>query len=361
MKIGIVGLPNVGKSTLFNAFLKRQQALSANYPFATIDPNIGVVDVLDTRLDRLAEIIQKNEKINPPKVYANIEFVDIAGLVKGASKGEGLGNQFLANIREVDMILHVVRDFSDSNVIREHSKDPDTDSDVINSELIIKDLESVDKRLKAIGNDPSKRKEADILAKYKAHLDSGKLAISLRDQVDKNDYLEFIRPLFLLTDKEMIYVFNVDENDERLRGGSYEALDYKGNLTVCINAKLESELSALDLSDRMEYLKELGISIAGIDKISRICFQKLSLITFLTAGTKEVRAWQIREGTTADQAAGTIHTDFEKNFIRAEVVNFEDYSKYEGKLGAKEAGKLRLEGRGYIVKDGDVVEFKIGA
>lgn len=353
LKVGIVGLPNVGKSTLFNAILKREQALSANYPFATIDPNVGVVDVYDERLEKLAEIILKNTGVNPPKVYANIEFVDIAGLVAGASKGEGLGNQFLANIREVDMILHVVRDFSDTNIIREHSKDPDTDSEVINSELIIKDLESIEKQLKVKSN------TSEILQKYYDHLNSGKLAIELRPYVDKIKYEEIIKPLFLLTDKEMVYVFNVDETDERLKSQNDQT--FKDKPVIFINAKLESELSSLDPTDRKAYLFDLGIKEAGLDKVIKSAFHKLGLITFLTAGEKEVRAWEIKASTNAQNASGAIHTDFIKNFIKAEVIAFDDYVLAGSKLGAKDAGKLRLEGKEYIVKDGDVIEFKIGA
>lgn len=353
LKVGIVGLPNVGKSTLFNAILKREQALSANYPFATIDPNVGVVDVLDERLEKLAEIVKNNTGVNPPKVFANIEFVDIAGLVEGASKGEGLGNQFLANIREVDMILQVVRDFSDTNIIREHSKDPQTDSEVINSELIIKDIESIEKQLK------TKSGNNEILQKYFDHLNSGKLAIELKPQIDKVKYEEIIKPLFLLTDKEMVYVFNVDENDERLRAEKDDT--FNGNPVVYINAKLESELASLSEDDRKAYLSDLGIKQAGLDKIVKTAFHKLGLITFLTAGEKEVRAWEIKNGTNAQNAAGAIHTDFVKNFIKAEVIAFDDYVSAGSKLGAKDAGKLRLEGKDYIVKDGDVIEFKIGA
>jgi len=353
LKVGIVGLPNIGKSTLFNAILKREQALSANYPFATIDPNIGVVDVYDVRLEKLAEIVFKNTGIHHPKVYANIEFVDIAGLVEGASKGEGLGNQFLANIREVDMILQVVRDFSDTNIIREHSKDPETDSEVINSELIIKDLESIEKQLKIKSNDN------EILQKYYDHLNSGKLAIELKPQIDKIKYEEIVKPLFLLTDKEMVYVFNVDETDERLKLQNNQT--FKENPVIFINAKLESELSSLGPDDRKAYLSDLGIKEAGLDKIIETAFEKLGLITFLTAGEKEVRAWEIKIGTNAQNASGAIHTDFVKNFIKAEIVAYEDYITSGSKLKAKDAGKLRLEGKDYIVKDGDVIEFKIGA
>ncbi|PIR43113.1 redox-regulated ATPase YchF [candidate division WWE3 bacterium CG10_big_fil_rev_8_21_14_0_10_32_10] len=389
LKVGIVGLPNVGKSTLFNAILKREQALSANYPFATIEPNIGVVDVVDKRLDTLAKLVAVNEmgapknilhiqnidssvKL-PPIVYANIEFVDIAGLVEGANKGEGLGNQFLANIREVDMIIQVVRDFSDPNIVREHSKNPDVDSDVINSELIYKDLESIEKKLKVLGNDTKKSKEINILNIYFEHLNKGFFALDINPNkndntpISKEDYYEFIKPLFLLTDKEMIYVFNVDDpsvgSTPNLSGDSQQNItkEYKERPVIYISAKLESELSSLSNEDQKAYLQELGIAEAGLDKITRACFNKLGLISYFTAGVKEVRAWEIKKESNALVAAGRIHTDFMKNFIKAEVIAYEDYVKYGTKLLCKEAGRLRLEGKEYIVKDGDVIEFKIGA
>lgn len=360
LSVGIVGLPNVGKSTLFNAILKREQALSANYPFATIEPNVGVVDVIDKRLDRLAELVEQHENTKPPIVYANIEFVDIAGLVEGASTGEGLGNQFLANIREVDMIIQVVRDFSDSNIVREHSKDPDTDSEIINSELILKDIESIERKIKSLGKNPSSTKEMNLLNQYLEHLNSGNFAYTLRNQTDKNDYLEFVKPLFLLTDKEMIYIFNVDETDERLKLDSVTET-FKGNPIIYVNAKLESELSSLSQEDQSSYLKDLGIKEAGLDKIIKACFSKLGLITYFTAGVKEVRAWPIKQGSNAVKAAGVIHTDFEKNFIKAEVVAYDDYEKFGSKSSAQANGKLRLEGKDYVVNDADVIEFKIGA
>ncbi len=361
LKVGIVGLPNVGKSTLFNAVLKREQALSANYPFATIEPNIGVIDVLDERLDKLAELVLKETKVNPPKVYASIEFVDIAGLVKGASKGEGLGNQFLANIREVDLILQVVRDFSDTNIIREHSKNPDDDSDTINSELLIKDIETVERKLHTIGNDPKRVKEIAIFKKFMDGMSQEKFAIDIRAEVDENDYLLYIKPLYLLTDKDMVYVFNVDETDDRLKHDYTESDTYKNKPVIYINAKLESELSALSKADQLEYLGDLGIKTAGLDKITKMSFEKLGLISYLTAGEKEVRAWEIKKGINAQLAAGRIHTDFIKKFVKAEVIAFDDYTQYGTRVACREAGKLRMEGRDYIVKDGDVIEFKIGA
>jgi GTP-binding protein YchF len=359
LSVGIVGLPNVGKSTLFNAILKKEQALSANYPFATIEPNIGVVEVVDHRLDKLAELVEKNEGKRPPIVYASIEFVDIAGLVAGASKGEGLGNQFLANIREVDMIIQVVRDFIDPDIVREHSKNPDVDTDVINSELIIKDIESLEKRIKSFGKDPKKVREIEILNKYMSHLDGGGFAYDMRSNLDPKEYIEIIKPLFLLTDKEMIYVFNVAENDERLKLEKADA--FKGYPVVYVSAKIEFELASLSAEDQKSFLNDLGIKESGLDKISRTCFTKLGLISYFTAGIIEVRAWQIKKYSTAQKASAAIHTDFEKNFIKAEIVAYEDYVTYGSKLKAKDAGKLRLEGKEYIVKDGDVIEFKIGA
>jgi hypothetical protein len=358
LKVGIVGLPNVGKSTLFNAVLKREQALSANYPFATIEPNVGVVDVVDKRLNKLAEIIDKNTGVNPPIVYANIEFVDIAGLVEGANKGEGLGNKFLANIREVDMILQVVRDFSDTNIIREHSKNPETDTDVINNELILKDIESIEKQIKSIGRDDKKQSELNVYNLYLTELNKGILAVEIKQKVSEEHYQEFIKPLFLLTDKPVIYVFNTDETDDRL---NKDGDTFKQRQVIYICAKLESELASLSSEDQKAYLADLGINENGLDKITNACFKMLGLISYFTAGEKEVRAWEVTNGSNAAKAAGKIHTDFEKNFIKAEVVAFNDYVEFGGRVGAKDKGKLRLEGKEYIVKDGDVIEFKIGS
>ena len=357
LKVGIVGLPNVGKSTLFNAILKREVALSANYPFATIEPNVGVINVPDERLDKLAELIHNEHGVNPPKVYANIEFVDIAGLIRGASKGEGLGNQFLANIRESHMILEVVRDFSDENVIREQSINPDNDTDIINSELILKDLESLEKQLKNRKDNSSKA--VSVLNLYVDNLNKGILAYELRNQIDEKDYLEIIKPLFLLTDKDIVYVFNVDETDPRLKEDQFGT--YKGKPQIFISAKLESELSSLSEEDQKTYLSDLNIKSSGLDKTAKVCYEKLGLISFLTAGPKEVRAWEIHKGSTAQEAAGTIHTDFSKNFIKAEVIAYEDYLECETRGKARDKGKLKLEGKEYIVKDGDVIEFKVGS
>jgi hypothetical protein len=367
LQVGIVGLPNVGKSTLFNAILKREQALSANYPFATIEPNIGIVEVIDSRLNQLQKIVKENTGIKAPIVYSAIEMVDIAGLVEGANKGEGLGNQFLANIREVDMILHVVRDFSDENIIKEHSKNPHSDTDIINNELILKDIESIQKRIQSFGKDNTKDKEKQILEQYLAHLDAGGFAIELRVnedfplqkgsyKVSLEDWNDFIKPMFLLTDKKMVYVFNTDLSKPGLDKDLY-----KGKKAINISAKFESELASLSTEDQKLFLQEANIKESGLDKVTRMCFEMLGLISYFTAGEKEVRAWEVKKGSTAPIAAGKIHTDFEKNFIKAEVLAFEDYIQHKGRVGAKNKGKLRLEGKEYIVKDGDVIEFKIGA
>ncbi len=365
LKVGIIGLPNVGKSTLFNAVLKREQALSANYPFATIEPNTGVVEVIDKRLNKLAELIKKEKGVTPPIVYPVIEFVDIAGLVKGANKGEGLGNKFLANIREVDMIIQVVRDFEDINIIREHSTNPQEDIEVINTELILKDIESIEKKIKEIGANQKRAQEKEIYKKYLELLEKGEYAIkynplknSSKTPIKKEEYKNFIKPLFLLTDKPLIYVFNVDNPSDK----KYKNIQkYKNTPVIYINAKLESEISSLDEQDQKAYLKDLGIKESGLDKIIKESYNLLGLITFFTAGEKEVRGWEIKKGATAVKAAGKIHSDFEKNFIKAEVIAYKDYIKYGSKIKAKNNGKLRLEGKDYTVKDADVIEFKIGA
>lgn len=359
LSVGIVGLPNVGKSTLFNAILKKEQALSANYPFATIEPNVGTINVPDRRLDVLADLINQDEGVLPPKIYATIQMIDIAGLIKGASKGEGLGNQFLANIRETDMILEVVRNFRDENIIREQSTTPENDIEIVNSELILKDIETLEKRLKAAGKSPIGKKESELVIFYLEELGRGSLAFDLRSKIDPIDYKEIIQPLFLLTDKEFVYAFNVDEDHPSLRNNEVQI--FNGKAQIFISAKLEAELASLSEEDQSQYLTDLGIPKSGLDKVAQVCFEKLGLISFLTAGPKEVRAWEIHKGTTAQEAAGTIHTDFAKNFIKAEVINFEDYQQFGNKLKAKEAGRLRLEGKDYIVKDGDVIEFKVGS
>ena len=366
LSIGIVGLPNVGKSTLFNALLKRQAALAANYPFATIEPNVGVVDVPDFRLQKLAEYVRNDygnkigdrelpEKITPTV----IKFYDIAGLVKGASQGEGLGNEFLGHIREVDAIIHLVRDFHDENVIRAGSIDPEGDITTIDTELILADLQVLDKIYDRIQKDSktvkSKEMESKISActKIKEALDKGSPA---RSVILTDDEKESIKELNLLTSKPLIYVLNSDEEDLGTNSTQNYPEYLKDSLRIC--AKVESELANFDENERIAYLKELGISQTGLDKIIQKGYEILGLETYLTMGPKEVRAWTIEKGTKAPQAAGKIHTDFERGFISAEIVNFESLLKLESLKKAKEQGLVRLEGKNYVMKDGDVVEFR---
>ena len=346
LKVGIVGLPNVGKSTLFNALLKRQQALVANYPFATIEPNVGVVEVPDGRLEKLAEVVQTN-KI----VQATVEFVDIAGLVAGAATGAGLGNKFLSYIREVDVIVQVLRDFADSEVVKEGSVDPKSDYEVVASELILKDLETVlrakeGKTLREKGME----KKKEVVDKLYEGLNVGKPA---REILLTNEERELAADLFLLTMKKEIKVLNVGENDPRLR-------EYFGD-EVIISAKIEAELSMLAETDAKAYMEELGIKESGLDKLIRKAYETLGKISFLTAGEIEARAWTIDKGMKAPAAAGVIHTDFTKKFIKARVTSYEDFLRYGGWKGVAENGKLRMEGRDYVMADGDVVEFMIGS
>lgn len=344
LKVGIVGLPNVGKSTLFNALLKRQQALVANYPFATIEPNVGVVEVPDSRLAILARI-SNSGKIVP----ATVEFVDIAGLVAGAASGAGLGNKFLTHIREVDVILQVLRDFKDSEIVKEGSVDPQTDYEVIETELILKDLESISKIRE--GKDIKMKgfeKKREVVEKLYEGLNVGKAARDLLNE----DELELVRDLFLLTNKKEIKVFNVSEDDPRLREDGGE---------MCVSAKIESELSSLSEVDAKMYLEELGIKESGLDKLIKKAYETLGLISFLTTGEMETKAWTIKNGTRAPQAAAVIHTDFEKKFIKAKVCGFDEFVENEGWKGAGERGMVRMEGKEYEMKDGDVVEFMIGS
>jgi hypothetical protein len=354
MEIGIVGLPNAGKSTLFNALLKKQTALVANYPFATIEPNIGVVPVPDSRLDQLAEITKGEHKMNglPPKVNATVKFVDIAGLVKGAAQGEGLGNKFLSHIREVDAICHVVRYFSDPDIIHvTGSPDPESDKTVIHTELILADLQTLDKqatpKMSTAKKDDLIRHEA--IEKLKKELNEGKLAreVSLSEEA-----LEQMKQLQLLTMKPMFYVANVSED---------QLTDTFPENTIPVCAKVEEELSSLSQEEQTEYLQSLGLEKSGLERIIAKGYEMLNLISFLTAGEKEVRAWTIKRDATAVEAAGAIHTDFMKKFIKAEVVGFEDFVANHGWKGSREKGKSRFEGKEYVMKDGDMVEFKIGS
>ncbi len=357
-KCGIVGLPNVGKSTLFNA-LTKAEIDAANFPFCTIEPNSGIVPMPDPRLDNLAEIVVP-EKVIP----TTMEFVDIAGLVKGASKGEGLGNQFLANIRETDAIAHVVRCFEDENVIHvENRIDPSDDVDVINMELIFADLESVEKQLQKVqrtaksGNkDAIKQKE--LLEKLVAHFEAGLPARTL--ELSDDDW-KTVKQFHLITNKPTMYIANVDEegfeNNKHL--DTVRAIAEKeGAIVVPICNKLEAEIAELDDDEKTEFLEEMGMDEAGLDRLIRAGYDLLGLQTYFTAGVKEVRAWTVKVGATAPQGAGVIHTDFEKGFIRAEVVGYDDFIEFKGESGAKEAGKWRLEGKDYIIKDGDVVHFR---
>ena len=346
--IGIVGLPNVGKSTLFKALTKKQVDAS-NYPFCTIEPNVGVVTVPDKRLDALSKIHNSAKTI-----YTTIEFVDIAGLVKGAAQGEGLGNKFLSNIREVDAILQVVRRFNDPNVTHVHGEiNPQSDQEVINLELILADLEMMNKILDKVNSQLKgpHDKEVDklkiVLDKLKGNLENNKLASET--ELD-NEEKKLVKSYNLLTLKPMLYVYNVDENEIKDQA--------EDGLTIC--AKLESELAELEGKDLKEYMKELGIKDTGLNKLIKESYKTLDLITFLTSGPQESRAWTIKKGTLAPQAAGVIHTDFEKNFIKADIIPFDDFVEYGGWVKARELGKVRTMGKDYTVGDGDVIEFKIG-
>ena len=362
MKLGIVGLPNVGKSTLFNS-LTKAGAESANYPFCTIDPNVGIVTVPDERLNLLADLYH-SAKVTP----AVIEFVDIAGLVKGASKGEGLGNQFLANIREVDAIVHVVRCFEDTNVIHvDGSVDPTRDIDTINLELIFSDIEILERRIakssRGARNDKKLAKEVDFLQRLKAYLEEGNLAIGfeLQDEDEEAWFAEYN----LLTAKPTIYAANVAEDDLADDGASNphvakvrEMAKEEGAEVFVICAQIEQELAELDEDEKKEYLDDLGVTSSGLDKLVAASYNLLGLISFLTAGEDECRAWTIRKGTKAPQAAGKIHTDFERGFIKAEVVNYQDLLDNGSLAAAREKGIVGMEGKEYVVKDGDVILFR---
>ncbi len=352
--IGIVGLPNVGKSTLFNALTRSKQAEAQNYPFCTIDPNVGVVEVPDERLAKLS-VVSKSKKIIPTV----IEFVDIAGLVKGASEGQGLGNKFLSHIREVDAIAQVVRAFSDSNVIHVNNQvNPTDDAEVINLELALADLQTVSKRLENVkkGAKGTAAKEVakqiELLEKINKQLQEGKPAREL--EYDEEEIV-MTKELHLLTMKPMLYVVNVDED----MSGGKKFVAPVGSEQVEISAKLEAELAELTEEESAEYLKSLGLTQTGLDKLVLSSYKLLNLITFLTSGEPETRAWTVKNGSKAPEAAGVIHTDFIKGFIKADVVNWKDFEEFDGWSGIKTSGKLRLEGKDYVVKDGDVVYFHI--
>jgi len=360
LQCGIVGLPNVGKSTLFNA-LTSAKALAANYPFATKEPNLGVIVVPDVRLNKLEELV------NPQKVLpTSVEILDIAGLIKGASKGEGLGNQFLANIREVDAIIHVVRCFVDDNVVHvDGSVDPVRDKEIIDLELIFKDIETVEKRIDKLKKQAKSGNKEDLIAAEWAalllkHLESEKPARSF--EVDEA-YSELYKDMYLLTSKPILYVCNVDEASA-ITGNEHtnrfkEAVKNENAEILLICAGIEAEIAELDTKEeRMEYIEAMGLSEPGVNRIIQAAYQLLNLYTYFTAGVKEVRAWTIKKGWKAPQAAGVIHTDFEKGFIRAEVIKYNDFITYGSENAVKEAGKMSVEGKDYVVADGDIMHFR---
>lgn len=365
LKVGIVGLPNVGKSTLFNALLKKQQAYAANFPFATIEPNVGVVPVPDARLIQLAQTTKQSENMSdpPPIVPATVEFIDIAGLIAGAHKGEGLGNKFLAHIREVDAICHVVRMFSESDIVKEGSVDPKIDLSVIETELMMADLETLERQREPKG--VATREEKLKWEAVTLLIDAIKKGIPARHVELSHDQSIEAKALSLLSIKPILVALNVSESDLSRRAqietdfAKDVALDEDQVIAIC--AKTESDLAGLSDIDQKQYLEELGVKSSGLERLIRKSFSTLGLITFLTAGEKEVRAWTIKRGMTAQKAAGVIHSDFEKKFIKAEVVQIDDFINFNGWKSSREKGKVRQEGKLYVMQDGDVVEFRIGS
>lgn len=382
LRVGIVGLPNAGKSTLFNALLKRQVAEAANYPFTTIEPNIGVVPVPDARLQKLAEITKVEEKTDklPPLVPATVQFVDIAGLVKGASEGEGLGNKFLSHIREVDLVVNVIRYFDDASVVHVAGDvDPERDRGIIETELMLADLQTLSKQQEPFGFTQGKPmgkstkedfEKWEMILKLKTGLDQGKPA---REILPDPDERRLVGDLHLLSMKPVLYVGNVSEGqlsnptnltrfaDASARRANQTNELHNGKNVLMISAKVESELASLSEDEQKAYLKELGLEASGLDRLIAKAYEMLGLISFLTCGAIEARAWTIAKGMKASQAAGVIHTDFEKKFIKADVVTFSDFVTLNGWKSARELGKVRSEGKEYIMQDGDVVEFKIGS